>query len=817
MATFDAVFVGSGINSLVGAALLAREGWSVCVLERNDVAGGCIRTSTDLTLPGFTHEVLASWHPLFTGSAAYAELEGELTARGVVYVNTDLPTGTAFPDGSAAFITGSLEGNVAEFDRLAPGDGAAWERQFNEFMGNADLAFGILSTELWSTAGLTLGRKALRRLGRRGLLEFAGNTLVSCRDWVSTTFESEAAHGVLAPWVLHTGLGPDQATSGFMTQVIGAALQLGGMPVPVGGGVRLVDALAGIVTDAGGEVRLSADVRQILVANGRATGVRLTDGEVVAATRAVVANVTPTQLYGSLLGGSDVPTAVAEAAARFRYGRAEMQIHLALDEPPRWKGSDAERLARCPIVHVTPGLDGVSRAVNEAERGLLPAEATIVCGQPVALDPSRAPDGKSIIWIQLQELPAGRIKGDAAGELDTGDGTWTDELSEAYADRIVARLGDSIENLGAATLKRVVVSPPGLEALNRNLVGGDIYGGSCALDQNLLWRPLAEAPGHETAVAGLWHIGASTHPGPGPRCRLRLPRREGADEAADHASAPREAAGALVSLSLSEISTIGASFAEDVEAYAAAGFDAIGIWEFKLPPDDEANLALLAEHGLARLGVRARGPVGAAARDRRHGRPLRRRRAHRGARGIGAAVRRLRPRVRRLPRRPARRSHARRGNGSARRRAPAPRRRRARGGNLGRLRAGAPDASGRWRASSTASPTPTPCSRSPVRRRSGSCSTPTTSGTTPRCCPGSRPTSAASSASTSATGRRSTAPTASLPTEGISHTLELVAALVLAGWDGALDVEIFSTPELFWGLPVDEAARRAYAAAAPLD
>ena len=146
----------------------------MCVLERNDVAGGCIRTSTDLTLPGFTHEVLASWHPLFTGSAAYAELEGELTARGVVYVNTDLPTGTAFPDGSAAFITGSLEGNVAEFDRLAVGDGVAWERQFNDFMGNADLAFGILSTELWSTSGLTLGRKALRRLGRRGLLEFAG-------------------------------------------------------------------------------------------------------------------------------------------------------------------------------------------------------------------------------------------------------------------------------------------------------------------------------------------------------------------------------------------------------------------------------------------------------------------------------------------------------------------------------------------------------------------------------------------------------------------------------------------------------------------
>ena len=515
MATYDAIFVGSGINSLVGAALLARDGWSVCVLERNDVAGGCIRTSIDLTLPGFTHEVLASWHPLFTGSAAYAELKDDLDRRGVVYLNTDLPTGTAFPDGSAAFITGSLEGNVAEFARLAPGDGAAWERQFNSFMGNADLAFGLLSTELWSAAGLSLGRKALRRLGRRGLLEFSGNTLVSCRDWVTGTFESEAAHGVLAPWVLHTGLGPDQATSGFMTQVIGAALQLGGMPVPEGGGVRLVDALAGIVSDAGGEVRLEADVRRIVVANGRATGVRLADGEMMAATRAVVANVTPTQLYGSLLGDGDVPEAVTATAARYRYGRAEMQIHLALDEPPQWTGDDHERLGRCPIVHVTPGLDGVSRAVNEAERGLLPTEATIVCGQPVALDPSRAPAGKSILWLQLQELPAGMVKGDAAGDLDIGDGTWTEDLREAYADRIVARLGGSIANLDGATSKRVVFSPVDIESLNMNLVGGDIYGGSCALDQNLLWRPLAGAPGHETAVAGLWHIGASTHPGPG--------------------------------------------------------------------------------------------------------------------------------------------------------------------------------------------------------------------------------------------------------------------------------------------------------------
>ena len=241
----------------------------------------------------------------------------------------------------------------------------------------------------------------------------------------------------------------------------------------------------------------------------------LVGGEAIGATRAVVAGVTPTQLYGSLLRPGDVPPDVRSAAEGYRYGRAGMQIHIAMDAPPRWKGADAERLARTAIVHVTPGLDGVSRAVNEAERGLLPAEATIVAGQPCAVDPSRAPDGKWIVWIQLQELPAGRVKGDAAGELDVGDGTWTEELREAYADRIVARLGDSIENLESATLKRITLSPADLEQLNCNLVAGDIYAGSCALDQNLLWRPFAAAPGHRTTVEGLWHVGASTHPGPG--------------------------------------------------------------------------------------------------------------------------------------------------------------------------------------------------------------------------------------------------------------------------------------------------------------
>jgi phytoene dehydrogenase-like protein len=508
---YDVVFVGSGITSLAGAALLAKGGRRVLVLERNDYLGGAIKTS-ELTEPGFTHEVFSSWHPLFVGSPAYAELADDLHARGLEYLNTELPTGSLLPDGTSAFLTTSHEANVEELERHGAGDGQAWDRVVAEFMPNADLAFGVLGTELWSTSGAGLGAKAYRRLGRRGFVEFAGTLLTTCRDFLTETFSSPQAHGLLAPWVLHTGLGPDAAASGFMTRVIAVAIELGGMPVPRGGGVVLVEALAGIVGDAGGACETGKDVERILVRGGRAAGVVLAGGEVVEAGEAVVANVTPTQLHDRLLAGSPAQQKATAPARRFRYGRGAMQIHMALSEAPKWAGD--ERLGRTAIVHVTPGLDGVSRAVNEADRGLLPAEATIVCGQPCAVDPSRAPEGASILWIQLQELPS-RPKGDAAGELDVGDGSWTDQLRERYADRIQARLGRQIENLDSALLARVVLSPADIEAANVNMVGGDIYSGSCALDQNLIWRPRPELPGHKTPLDGLYLIGASTHPGPG--------------------------------------------------------------------------------------------------------------------------------------------------------------------------------------------------------------------------------------------------------------------------------------------------------------
>ena len=163
-----------------------------------------------------------------------------------------------------------------------------------------------------------------------------------------------------------------------------------------------------------------------------------------------------------------------------------MQLHFALNAPPAWTEPE---LVKVPLVHLTESLEQVCASVTEANNGLLPSRPTLAIGQPVAVDPSRAPEGGWILWIQMQEMPA-RLKGDAAGQIDTpADGRWNEAVREAYADRVQARLERVMPGLAERIVGRRAYSPADLEALNCNLVGGDPYSGICSPDQFFWLRP----------------------------------------------------------------------------------------------------------------------------------------------------------------------------------------------------------------------------------------------------------------------------------------------------------------------------------------
>ena len=186
---FDYILVGSGINSLVAAAMLGRKGHKVLVLERNAVLGGCLRTE-EVTQPGFVHDVMAMTVLPFLQSPGYRILGSDLRRHGLEILASDRPTGVLLPDGRAAVLSRDRATNVAMFDALASGDGSAYEETMKSLDRDATLIFSILGASLWSWGIIgTLLWQALKR-GPRQLAAFFGEALESARAHLDSTYQS---------------------------------------------------------------------------------------------------------------------------------------------------------------------------------------------------------------------------------------------------------------------------------------------------------------------------------------------------------------------------------------------------------------------------------------------------------------------------------------------------------------------------------------------------------------------------------------------------------------------------------------------------
>jgi phytoene dehydrogenase-like protein len=503
----DVVFVGAGHNALVAAAYLLDAGRSVCLLERMDRPGGWVRT-VELGAPGFHHDRWSSLHPAFVGGPVWAELGPDLARHGLDYVTAPLATGSSLPDGRTAVVPVETEALLAELDRL--GETAGWGALFAAAGPHLPALVGLLGGGLDSPdAEATLDK--LIRDSRDGPLPFGQLLTGSAVDLARRFFVTEELRAVAVPWPLHIGAGPEDP-AGALWSVFALGAMAGGNPTPVGGSGRLADALVGLATERGGDVVCDVDVDQIVVRDGRAAGVRTTDGREIAAGHAVVVSATPDQFYGRLLRDvPGVPDGVRTQAARYRYRRGCFQMNLALSTRPQFTDP---RLDAGGAHNLGRGVDALVTSVRQAEAGLLPEHPSISWHEPTAVDRSRAPAGQAVLRLQVLDAPHTPI-GDATGS-DFGAAGWDTGTAEAFADRVLAEAELHAPGLTGTVLERHLTTPADLANASPNAGPGDHAAGENSLAQAFTQRPLpAHAGGHRTAVPGAWLTGAATWPGPG--------------------------------------------------------------------------------------------------------------------------------------------------------------------------------------------------------------------------------------------------------------------------------------------------------------
>jgi len=491
------VVIGSGINGLSAAALLAKKGKSVTVLESANQFGGAVRTE-EVTLPGFRHDLFATNLSLFAGGGVMAALKDDLIRNGLEFVPSAKPYCSVFPDGKSIGIVMDRDANIATLTRVAPGDVESWKALTEKLGALAPHLFPILGTELPSFAAVKSLYKTWRAIGTEGLFDLIRMLLQSSRAFTDEHFVHPETKALAATWGMHLDYGPDISGGALFSFLESIGGQEFGMVLGKGGADTLIKALVGVIKENGGTLITGAKVTEILTTNGKASGVRTVDGKVYEADK-VIANVNPA-LIPALLPKVLADKPEISKVKNFRPGLGTMMIHLALSDLPDWKATEAREFN---YVHIAPYVDDMAMTYTVAAAGKLPTTPTLVIGQPTVSDPSRAPEGKHILWIQVRVLP-----------IEMSDTTW-DQIGEEYADRIIENIENYAPGLKSKILSRKVLTPSDLERYNANLIKGDSLGGSHHPAQFFFLRPLPGWTGHRAPVANLYLCGSGTWPGGG--------------------------------------------------------------------------------------------------------------------------------------------------------------------------------------------------------------------------------------------------------------------------------------------------------------
>ncbi|WP_405396202.1 phytoene desaturase family protein [Streptomyces microflavus] len=498
----DAVVIGAGPNGLVAANLLAAAGWSVEVLEAQPEPGGAVRSDRGVH-PDYVSDLFSAFYPLAAASPVLGGLE--LQEEGLEWSRAPRVLAHPLSDGRCAVLERELRETAAGLDTFAAGDGAAWLDLYGTW---TRLGPDILRALFTPFPPVRATVRLAAKLRAAGGLRLARTMVLPVRRLGEEEFRGEAARLLLAGNALHADLGPEAAGSGGFGWLMSMLGQTYGFPVPVGGAGALTTALVRRLERHGGVVRCGERVDEIVVRAGRAVGVRTASGESVPASRAVLADVSAPALYGGLVDPRFLPDRLLNDLRRFQWDFATFKVDWALNGPVPWTAGEASTAG---TVHLADGVDGLTRFAAQIATGQVPDRPFLLFGQMATADATRSPAGTESAWAYTH-VPH-RIKGDAGEDALTG--RWDRREQEAMADRMEHEIERWAPGFRSRVLSRRVLAPPTIEAMDANLLGGAINGGTAAAHQQLVFRPTPGTGRPETPVKNLYLASASAHPGGG--------------------------------------------------------------------------------------------------------------------------------------------------------------------------------------------------------------------------------------------------------------------------------------------------------------
>ncbi|MFQ5421504.1 MAG: phytoene desaturase family protein, partial [Anaerolineae bacterium] len=407
---YDAIIIGGGHNGLINAAYLAKAGRRVLVLEKRHLVGGA--SVTEELYPGFKFTVFSYVVSLLRPDIVR---ELQLAKHGLTVLPLE-STLTPLPDGRRLYRDGDKYRTFREIASFSRRDAEAYWEYGRAMYFMAKAVKYMLSIVPADPTTLNpkdwLGLAGLARhfvgLGEEQMYLLAKLMTMSSADFLEQWFETDPLIATMsASGIIGTFLGPRSPGTAYvllhhyMGEIDGAFRAWGFAKGGTGG---IADAIARSAESLGVEIRCNAPVDQVIVKDGRATGVALENGDEIYAD-IVVSSLDPKLTFLNLVDEKLLPSELVTDIRRFNVRGSSGKVNLALDGLPElacWPGA-GRHLAGA--ISISPSVDYIERAYDQAKGGEFAQRPYIDCIIPSMIDPTMAPPGKHVMSCFVQYAP----------------------------------------------------------------------------------------------------------------------------------------------------------------------------------------------------------------------------------------------------------------------------------------------------------------------------------------------------------------------------------------------------------------------------
>lgn len=508
MKKHDAIIIGAGHNGLTNAAYLARAGLDVLVVEKNDYIGGA--AVSRVMHDGFTYSS-CSYVCSMMRQAIHRDLN--LTKHGLVLV--PYLGGVSFADDGSVMT--SYNSEEAEYNQLrarSPHDADAMFRFQTDLARYAQLIRKtLLRTPPDATSfkprdlkELLFLAKEFWKLGEKEIYEYVRFFTMSAAEFLDDYFEDDLIKAAMAsPGIIGTALGVYSPGSAYILlhHVMGDVDgNIGAWGLARGGMGAISGAIASAAREAGAEIRTNAGVSEMLVKGGKATGVRLENGEEIH-SNIVVSNLDAKRTFTKIVNREDLPPGIYEKAKNFKIRGSSGKVNIALSGLPKFTGVADNRYINRGGQLFAGSLETMERAYDCWKRGTWSEDPFIESVIPSAWDPTVAPPGQHWMSNFVQYCPA-----------ELADGPWTPEKRDAFGLTVINKIERYAPGFKDLILHMEVRTPFEIEA-EIGLTEGNIFQGELTIDQLLFNRPFPGYAQYRMPIKNMYMCGSSTHPGGG--------------------------------------------------------------------------------------------------------------------------------------------------------------------------------------------------------------------------------------------------------------------------------------------------------------